>query len=200
MEYQVRTVYTEETVEALVAVDRVRRKRPLWARIVVWLAGALFIFVGGGALVVQAAVQFRAILYRTGGRWDVGTLIMTAFMIGAGLTLLRPRKRQDHITAQGIWKSYKDKEVETIFRFAPEGYWYRTPVSECSYDYSTLSDFWTDGAYYFLFLGAGRRDAYVLKYTDFTQGDPASFAAALEKWTGKEVRQARREERWDDHS
>ncbi len=172
MEYQVRTVYTEETVEALVAVDRVRRKRPLWARIVVWLAGALFIFVGGGALVVQAAVQF----------------------------LLRPRKRQDHTTAQGIWKSYKDKEVETIFRFAPEGYWYRTPVSECSYDYSTLSDFWTDGAYYFLFLGAGRRDAYVLKYTDFTQGDPASFAAALEKWTGKEVRQARREERWDDHS
>ena len=66
MEYQVRTAYTEETVEALVAVDRVRRKRPLWARIVVWLAGALFIFVGGGALVVQAAVQFRAILYRTG--------------------------------------------------------------------------------------------------------------------------------------
>ena len=187
MEFQVRTVYTEETVEALVAVNRARTKRPLWARIVAGIAAVLFLAVGAVVMGFQLFQMFRNLFDGVQGDWDVITMICAALMIGSGIGILRPPARRDRETARNIWKSYRDKDVETIFRFTPEGYWYKTPVSECSYAYSTLSDFWTDGSYYFLFLNARQRDAYVLKYTDFTMGDPAAFAAALGKWTGKTV-------------
>ena len=190
MEFEVRTTYTPETVTALVAVNRARqgeRFRVRAARFIVRLCGVLFTLMGGAALFLQGTNLFR--VPRLAGVFPHSTegMIAAAVQLGAGLALLRPRRRQDRSTAEAIWKSYPNKELETTFSFYPEGFWYKTRVSECRYDYSVLQDVWTDGAYYFLYIDRG--NAYVLKYTDFTQGDPAAFGAMLARWTGKPVRQ-----------
>ena len=188
MKFEVQTTYTPETVAALVAVNRARQGtllRVRAARVIVRLCGAFFAVVGGIALISQGADLFRVPYLRGWFPWSTTGMIAAAVQLGIGLALLRPRRTQDRTTAQSIWKNYPNKEMETIFTFYPEGFWYKTPVSECRYDYSVLEDLWTDGTYYFLYIHQG--NAYVLKKADFTQGDPVAFGAMLSQWTGKPV-------------
>ena len=191
MEFTVRTTYTRETVAALVAVSQRRtmdgqRFRRGLAR---GLGGVLAAAAAAGAVLFLLDL-FHHLLSGRGYTWErFSPVLGVGMLLWTGLSLLlegrRLRKQREKLTA-AIWQSYPDKGQETLFRFTPEGFSYKTPVSEAQYSYSVLQDLAADGVYYFLFLNSTY--VYVLKKTDFLQGEAEAFGSFLTRVTGRPVR------------
>lgn len=190
MEFTVRTTYTEETVAALVAVTQYRTvKNRKLHRLLVKVIGGIFTALGTAGAALFLLDFFYHLRGGRGYTWERFLPVLGAgLFLCTGLSLLlegrRLRKRREKLT-RTIWNSWPDKGQETVFRFTAEDFSYQTPVSEAKYSYSVLGDLVTDGAYYFLFLS--NHYSYVLKYADFTQGDPAAFAPFLTRVTGRPV-------------
>lgn len=196
MEFTVRTVYTRDTVAALVALSQRRgaENRRLRRGLVLALGVPLALLGAAGAGLFLLDL-FDHLLSGRGYTWERAAPALAAgLFLWTGLTLLleKPRlRRQREKLAEAIWKSYPDKGQETVFRFTAEDFAYQTPVSEARYSYSVLSALAEDGVYYYLYLNSTY--AYVLKKADFTEGDPAAFGAFLTRVTGKTVEDHREE-------
>lgn len=193
MNFTVRTTYTKETIAALVAVSQYRNvKNRRLQRLLAKTLGVLLTAVGAAG-VLLFLLDFLHHL-RTGRGYTFerfSPVIGAGLLLWTGLMLLWERRRlqkhREKLTG-AIWNSYPDKGQETVFRFTPEDFSYKTPVSEARYSYSVLGELFTDDAYYYLYLN--NTYAYVLKHTDFTEGSPAAFGPFLTQVTGKPVRRA----------
>lgn len=190
MNFTVRTTYTKETIAALVAVSQYRtaEDRKL-QRLLAKLIGGILTAVGAAGTVLFLLDFLHHLLSGRGYTWGRFYPILGAgVLLWTGLTLLleeRRLKRQREKLTEAIWQSYPDKGQETVFRFTPEEFSYKTAVSEAAYSYSVLKDLVTDGVHYFLYLNSTY--AYVLRRSDFTQGDAAAFGSFLTRVTGRPV-------------
>ena len=198
MDFTVRTVYTQETVAALVALTQRRElKRRRFRRALGLAVGVPMTLLGAAGAVLFLLDLFSHLLSGRGYTWGRAAPVLAAGMLlWSGLSVLlegpRLRRQRERLTA-AIWRSYPDKGQETVFHFTAECFSYQTAVSKAQYSYAVLTALAEDGAYYYLYLNSTY--AYVLKKADFVQGDPADFRAFLTRVTGKAVQNCGEEAR-----
>ena len=174
MNFEVRTVYTRDTAAAITALGRRQRNRRAWVMQVLLLALA-------GVFVVLGNLN-QILVWSKPGWKEAGMALLLAVVL---ISAFRKERKQEQQQVDALWARWPDKGAALDFRFTEAGFSYRTPVSECRYEYSVLRELAEDGGYFYLFITGEM--AYVLKKTDFTRGAPEEFRKFLEERTGKTV-------------
>ena len=148
----------------------VQRVRALLPRIMFFFLGALF-FITGCSMAVKGS----------GNVWAFGGII-------AGVVLCIPGLFHHKFLAGSAWRRWKRRSGDKAITFTfdsegvleeMEGNSYRTRYSEV---YACVEN----RAYFFLFFS--KREGYILKKSDFLEGRPEKFPAALENWCNGHIK------------
>lgn len=113
-----------------------------------------------------------------------------AFLALGVVTLIQWRPGGDPVYprwARRAWKKWSAQapELRWSYRLTPEGVELHNRTSDHRYDYSAVRQVWEDEGHFYFTLD--ERVWHILNKSQFTEGDPARFAAFLAERTGRPV-------------
>lgn len=166
MKFVIKSVYQKEDVVEFQRVVglTVQKGKNLISRITFFFLGALFL-IAGCSVAVQGG----------GGAWAIGGIV-------AGIVLFIPGVYFHKYLAWSTWRRWNRSNggKEISYTFDDEGIEERMVGNTFRTRYNEVYACFENAKYFFLFLS--KREGYIMKKSDFVEGRPEKFKAALEKW------------------
>ncbi len=172
MNFTITSVYQCADVEEFQRVVglTVQKGKMLISKITFFFLGALF-FITGCSMALGEG----------GSAWAVGGIV-------AGVVLCIPGVFHYKYLAASAWRRWKRNNGgrPITYTFDSEGMVERMEGNTYRNRYTEIYACFETEGYFFLFLS--KREGYILKKADFTEGKPEKFKAALEKWCGGRIK------------
>lgn len=171
MKFVVKSVYQHNDVVEFQRVVglTVQRTKNLLSRVTFFFLGALFLVTGCSMAV-------------TGGSftWAIGGIV-------AGFVLCIPGFYHHKYLAWTTWRRWQRSNggKEISYSFDEDGVVESMVGNTFRTRYDEVYACFENKDYFFLFLS--KREGYILKKSDFVEGRPEKFKAALEKWCGGRI-------------
>ena len=171
MKFVVKSVYQKQDVVEFQRVvgNTVQRTKNLLSRVTFFFLGALFL-VTGCSLAVNGS----------GTAWALGGIV-------AGIVLCIPGVYYHKYLAVSTWRRWQraNGNKEISYSFDEDGVVESMVGNTYRTRYNEVYACFENSGYFFLFLS--KREGYILKKSDFVEGRPEKFKAALEKWCGGRI-------------
>lgn len=172
MEYQVKMVYEQEDVAALVRTLEFRRRPEKNLRLALKIGYPVF----GVLLILTAAGVIAAMV--TAGLFSLLSVLLSVASLLGGVALLR--RSDSKGMERRSWKKYPNKGLTLTYTFYKDHFEEEDAVSGTNeFQYLSVSSANEDDGHFFLFTVTNA--AHLLKKDSFVVGDPATFAAFLRK-------------------
>ncbi len=163
MKYQIKMVYDQSDVSALVRALDYRRHPEKGIRTARRIGYPIF-----GILLILAGIALPA-----SGMLSLAEIFLTVFCILMGILLLRRSDRRG--MERRSWKQYPNKGLTLTYTFFNDHFEEEDEVSgKNEFKYITLKNGNLDEGHFFLFTNGNM--AHMLRRDSFTFGDPDTFA------------------------
>ena len=166
MDYQVKMVYEQADVAALVRTLDYRRRPDRNTRRAMKIAGPIF-----GVLLIAVAASVIV------GTVSIGAFVSAATLLG-GVALIR--RGDTRGMERRSWKKYPNKGMTVTYTFFDDHFEEEDEASGLSkFQYISIRTANEDEGHFFLF--ATNNAGHMLRKDSFVVGDPETFAAFIQK-------------------
>lgn len=175
MEYQVKMVYEQEDVAALVRTLDFRRRPEKNLRLARKIGYPIF-----GILLLVVGISVVSGIFSMGvfAPITILSLLVSLACILGGVALLRRADTKG--MERRSWARYPNKGMTLTYTFYPDHFEEEDEVSgQNTFEYLSIKSANEDAGHFFLFTSSNA--AHMLRKDSFTHGDPATFPAFLRK-------------------